>query len=210
MKRVILTLLITAIGATAYASSPFVTAFRIGEAIKAGDSAYLAGKVEWGPVRDSLRRSVGPVAMGISDPGAGGTLSYWQRVKLRLSQRSIDRAVNGYVTPQGLPQLFTYGRAYRRLKGQVEPPRTLANLPERIGQTWSRLKRGVFIAPTLVEIEAEDRYSPERHYVGRLQLQGLEWRLVSLSVKLVPDLGELAQAEAEMQRALAAEGTEVW
>jgi len=208
MKRVILTLLITAAAATAYVASPFVAAFRIGEAIKAGDSAYLAGKVEWAPVRASLRGSVGPVAMGIPDPGAGGRLSYWQRIKLRLGQGSINRAVNGYVTPEGLPSLLTYGKTYRRLKGQVEPPRTLANLPERIGKTWSRLKRGVFLSPRLVEIEAQDRYTPERHYIGRLHLQGLEWRLVSLSVKLVPDVGELVQA-GEFERYLAEDGVEI-
>jgi Protein of unknown function (DUF2939) len=208
MKRVILTLLITAAAATAYVASPFVAAFRIGEAIKAGDSAYLAGKVEWTPVRASLRGSIGPVAMGIPDPGAGATLSYWQRLKLRLSQRSIDRAVDGYVTPEGLPRLFTYGQTYRRLRGRIEPPRTLANLPWRIQQTWSRLKRGVFLSPAMVEIEAQDRYSPDRHYIGRLQLQGLEWRLVSLSVKLVPDVGELVQA-GEFERYLAEDGVEI-
>jgi len=195
MKRVILSLLILTLAAAAYAASPFVTAFRIGEAIRAGDSAYLAAKIEWPLVRESLRRSVGPVAMGIPDPGADGRLSTWQRIKLRLGQRTVDRMVDGYVTPQGLPQLLSYGRTYRRLRGRVEPPRTLANLPERVGRTWSHIKRGVFLSPALVEIEAEDRYNPERHYVGLLQLQGLEWRLVSLSLKLVADLGDIVQAD---------------
>jgi hypothetical protein len=194
MKRVILTLLITALGAAGYVASPFVTVFRLGEAIRTNDSAYLAAMIEWEPVRESMRRTLGPVAMGIPDPGADGTLSYWQRIKLRLSQRSIDRIVAGYVTPQGLPRLFTYGQTYRQLRGQSEPPATLANLPERIKRTWSRIKRGVFLNPMLVEIEAEDRFNPQRHFVGLLQLQGFEWRLVSLTVKLVPGVGDLVQA----------------
>jgi Protein of unknown function (DUF2939) len=203
MKRVFLTLLILMLTTMAYAASPLVAVFRLGEAIKAGDSAYLAGKIEWPLVRESLRRSLGPVAMGIPDPAAeGSSLTTWQRIKLRLGQGTVNRIVEAYVTPERLPQLFTLGHNYRRLKGQVEPPRTLANLPERVQQTWSRIKRGVFISPALFEVEAEDRFNPERHYVGLLQLQGFEWRLVSLSVKLVSEIGDVVQVDDEFDEDL--------
>jgi len=205
MKRFILTLLILAVGAAAYVASPFVTVFRIGEAIKTRNAAYLAGKVEWPLVRKSLRRSIGPMAIGIPDPDAQGGLSYWQRIKLRLGQRTIDRMVDGYVTPEGLPRLFSYGRTYRRLGGHVAPEPTLANLPQRVQRTWSCIKRGVFKSLTLVEIEAEDRESPKRHYIGLLQLQGLEWRLVSLEVKLVANVGDIVQADDTFP-----EESEVW
>ena len=196
MKRVFVALVILIIAGSGYAVSPLVAAFRIGEAIKAGDADYLAGRVEWSTVRDSLRETLAPVAMGIPDPGIEGGLSYWQRIKLRLGRGTVNRVVDTYVTPERLPQLFTLGRTYRRVKGQVEPERTLANLPHRVKETWSRIKRGVFLTPTLFEIEAEDKFEKERRYVGLLQLQGTDWRLVSLKVKLVPKVGELVKAAA--------------
>jgi hypothetical protein len=196
MKRVCLALLILALAGAGYVASPFVAAFRIGEAIKAGDSAYLTGKIEWPSVRNSLRHSLGPVALGIPDPGLEEDLTYWQRFKLRLGQGSVDRIVDAYVTPERLPQLFTLGRTYQELTGRIVPERTLANLPRRIAETWSRIKRGVFLTPTLFEIEAEDRFTPERRYVGVLRLQGTEWRLVALTVKIVSPVGEVVQAGA--------------
>lgn len=215
MKRFSLILLVSTFAVMLYAASPLIAAFRIGEAIKAGDSAYLADKIQWRTVRNSLRLSLGPVAMGIRDPDVDGSVSYWQRFKLRLGQGTVDRMVGAYVTPERLPQLFTLGRSYRLARGYAEPPRTLANLPQRIAQTWSRIKRGVFLSPTLFEIEAEDRFEPERHYVGVLQLQGSEWRLISLSVKLVSQLGEVVQAGAydeysEYDEELGAPGPEVY
>lgn len=187
MKRLIILVLAILPCLTAYVASPFLTAFMISEAVKAGDSDYLERKIEWPAVRQSLRESLTPMAVATAQQGTAPSAKpgLWARIKASFGRSAVNQFVDRYVTPKGLPTVFNYGTTYRKLRGDDEPPRTLANLGERMRKAWGRTKRAEFLSPTLVEIEMRSRTAPDRHYVSRLELQNFEWRLISLRVKQI-------------------------
>lgn len=203
MKRLILLVLTALPCLTAYAVSPLLTAFMISEAIKAGDTPYLERKIEWPAVRQSLRESLTPMTVAKVEQGAAPNAKpgLWARIKASFGRSAVNQFVDRYVTPTGLPTVFNYGTTYRKMRGDAEPPRTLANLPERMRAAWGRTKRAAFLSPTLVEIEMQSRTAPDRHYVSQLELQNFEWRLISLRVKDVSRTdGRIRTAEAEAAR----------
>lgn len=171
--------------AAAYVASPFHAAWTLREAMKSGDTALLQDSIEWPRVRESLRASLSEFA----DPAVAPQLAsavpkkgLWARVKSYASRKAVDNLVNAYANAEGLPQLFSYGATYRDVVHGAPPPKTLANLPDRMREFWSRVHRAEFKSLTVFELEMEDKHTPDRRYTGLLELQGLSWRLTELRV----------------------------
>lgn len=184
--------------ATLYLAAPLLTAWNIREAMKSGDAAYLADKIEWSRVKETLKASLADAALELpaesaaTGDGAAGEAgattraappSLWQRFKAYVGKGAVDRMVETYANAEGLPKLFAYRQTYRNAVGHVEEPKTLANLPQRIRSTWSRVRRAEFTSPTRFEMEMTDKHAPGRSFAGALELQGLQWKLVSLHVR---------------------------
>lgn len=188
MKKLLAATAVLAALASVYILSPFVTVWSIREAIRSGDAAYLERKLEWPTVRETLRASLTEYAVGPTPVAAGVTPArpgLWQRIKAGISRRAVDNMVASYVTPEGLPQLFGMRQFYREnISGEAA---AAAMLPwhERATGFWSRIKRAVFHTPTKFEIEIADRNDPSRHYIGLLELRGLEWKLTELRLRAV-------------------------
>jgi hypothetical protein len=176
--------------AAAYIATPFVAAWSIREAMQNGNSDYLERKIEWDSVRTTLRESLTQVALG--QPGAGTAQTaddlpkpgFWRRIKNSLSRSAVNNMVDRYVTPEGLPQLFSVRQTYRNVSGETA---ALEATPwhERLADFWSRVKRAEFKSPAVFEIEMADRNDPTRHYVGLLELRDLEWKLTELRLRVV-------------------------
>jgi hypothetical protein len=186
MKKLLLSIVALALAATAYVAAPFATAWSIREAVRTGNSAYLEAKIEWDTVRESLRRSLTVAALGPPETGAAAPEKpgLWQRIKARVGRSAVDNLVESYVTPEGLPQLFTYRKLYRNHVTGEDPALTLP-WHKRFAAFWSRVKRAEFLTPTEFKIEMADRHDASRHYVGLLKLRGLEWKLAELEVHIV-------------------------
>jgi hypothetical protein len=196
-----------------YAGSPFATAWTLKEAIKAGNVPVIDALVEWDSVRVTLRQSmtalaldrpmdfeappVGSLAQTSNAPKAG----LWQRVKSYFGTAAVDRLIARYANAEGLPTLFSYGRAYKRyVTGVDEAPKTLANLPQRIGEFWSRLRHVEFVTPAAFAIEMTDKSDPTRRFTGLFQFRDLRWRLTELYVHTQENpLGRLAAATISRQ-----------
>ncbi|MEQ1713111.1 MAG: DUF2939 domain-containing protein, partial [Hyphomicrobium sp.] len=162
---------------------------------KDGDAAYLADKVEWDRVKQTLKVSLAAAALDLpasdlvpgvaeeAEPSApAAKTSLWQRFKTYLGKNAVDRMVDNYANAEGLPKLFAYRQTYRGAVGHVDEPKTLANLPVRVQRAWSRVRRAVFTSPTRFEMEMADKNDPGRSFAGVLELTGFEWKLVSLHV----------------------------
>ncbi|MBX9830206.1 MAG: DUF2939 domain-containing protein, partial [Xanthobacteraceae bacterium] len=138
MLRPLLKAFILIVAVAAYVGSPFVTAWQIREAVKSGDAAYLADKIEWDKVKETLKVSLAAAALDLPpeqpDSDAAGTPaakpSMWQRFKAYWGKGAVDRMVDNYANAEGLPKLFSYRRTYRDAVGEIDEPKTLANLPE--------------------------------------------------------------------------------
>ncbi len=167
-----------------YAVWPLWTAWSIRDAIRTGNSAYLETAVDWPSVKETLKPSLVAMALGPGG-GNGAAAGFWESVKSYAGARAADALVERIVTPEGLPVLFSYGKAYReRIKGQLDEE---ASLPwhERARRSWGRLKRAAFTGAARFEFLVADRFTPARHYDGTLELKGWRWTLTELRLKMI-------------------------
>lgn len=192
MKKLVLALAAAMALAVAYITYPLATVWTIREAMRNGDARYIEAKIEWPTVRETLRQSMleyaigpTPVAAPRSPPAKVG---FWKSIKNGLSRRAVDKMVADYVTPEGLPQLFSARQFYRTNISGEQAKLDAMPWHERAASFWQRIKRAEFHSPAEFEIEMADRHDPARHYVGLLKLRGLEWKLVELRLRSVaPD-----------------------
>jgi hypothetical protein len=177
----------------AYWAWPVYTALQIREAMMSGDTATLARRIEWESVRKSLKSSISPEAQARleADPNAPQP-TLWQRIKATVTPTMANSVIDRYVTPENLPVLLGYRKIWKGTiqpaLGYSEPPTVLAGTMlagtsiDRFASFWKRLRRLVLYWPSKVVIEVEDKYRPDRSYVGTLELRGLEWKLTELTV----------------------------
>jgi hypothetical protein len=187
MKKLLLVLVAGTVLAVGYVAYPVLTVWSIREAIRTGNSDYIEAKLDWPTVRSTLRDSMLEYAIGPTPAAAPGSpppkVGFWQRIKNGLSRRAVDKMVESYVTPEGLPQLFGARQFYRENVSGEQAALDSTPWHERAGSFWSRIKRAEFLSPTIFEIEMADRHDPSRHYIGLLRLRTFEWRLVELRVR---------------------------
>jgi hypothetical protein len=183
----IFSLATAAVLAVAYIASPFHAAWSLREAMKGGNAQYLADNIQWPTVRETLRASLHEMAdpAGSTAPTLASTAprkGLWTRFKSYATRRAVDGVVDSYANPDDLPQLFTYGQTYRHVVHGPPEEKTLANLPHRVREFWSRVRRAEFKSWSVFELEMQDKHTPDRTYTGLLELQGLGWKLTELRV----------------------------
>ena len=170
-----------------YVASPFWAAWSLREALRSGDTATIEQRVQWQSVRSSLKASLATNAQLLSqanDAGAAIRPTMWQRVKSAFGATMLDRFIETYVTPEGLPQLFRYNQLARRHLPGRPSVEELDSRPwtERAVDFYSRLRRAEFRSLTRVELEIGDRFAPERHFVSVMELVSFRWKLTEIHV----------------------------
>ena len=185
LRVLILTCLAAVIAGAAYVASPLVAAWTLREAIRTNDVAAIRDKVDWPRVRLTLRQSLAneadilPVRLGANRP-ARRTL--WQSVKAMFARPMIDRFLDRYITPEGLPKLFEARTAYRtHVRGEVPDSERLWQ--DRLRTFVQRIRRAEFTEFGTFALELRDKYKPERVYLSVFQREGLiGWKLVTLRI----------------------------
>jgi hypothetical protein len=189
MRPLRITAALGCIAVALYVGSPFLTAWNIREAVRSGNSGYLETAIDWPSVRKTLKPSIARIALDLPDPEqttATPNPSLWQRFKSYWGQGAVDRLIEMYVTPEGLPRLFTMRKAYRDYVSADDATPSLPVL-ERIRRAWARVKRAEFTSPTTFEIDMADKNDPARLYLGKLQLTRTGWKLTELRLKFLTD-----------------------
>jgi hypothetical protein len=195
MRRLLKIVVLGTVLLAAYAVWPFYSAYQIRQAVRVGDSTVLAQKIEFRAVRASLKQSLAELAAakaeaeyaaGAPRPGMIARFKAW------MAPSMVDRIVDQWVTPEGLSQAYNARDTWRNtvrpnlLTEPLKPLFAEASLDagpiDRFVAFWQRVQRAVFLSWTEVEIEVRDRFLPERSYVGRLELKGLDWKLTSLRI----------------------------
>jgi hypothetical protein len=179
----------------AYIAWPIHAALQIREAVLAGDTATLYRKVEWDELRAHLKNTLSAETisrLALNPDGPPPTL--WQRIKAAVAPSIADSVIDRYVTPEHLPVLLGYRRVVRGKLIPItpvpvpEPPTALAGTYfdgtpiDHFASFWKRVRRAVFLSPGRFEMEVEDKYKPDRRYIGTFELRGYEWKLVSLGI----------------------------
>lgn len=180
----------------AYVGAPFVTAWSIREAVRNGDSAYLARAIAWDSVRATLKPTLSQIALDLPEAAGNATVqpTLWQRVKTYFGQSAVDTAIDNYLTPEGLPQLFQMRKTYRTYVSGFDEDANRPPLLQRIERAWARVKRAEFISPTEVQIDMLDKHDDTRLYLGKLELGLTGWKLTELRIKTL-SLAERAPAK---------------
>lgn len=195
MTRLLSFLTLAVLIATAYVISPFWAAWQLREAIRSGDTATLARKIEWTSVRASVRTSLGTqqdLAPMAAELGRQVRPTIWQRLKTAFGATMVDRFVETYITPEGLPQLASYGRTWNETVKRRPPDDTLA-WHERLGRFYARVKRAEFTGLAQAVLEVTDKHDPNRSYLGQFELIGFEWKLTKLQIKTEKTAGRVAR-----------------
>jgi hypothetical protein len=204
MKSISIKVALGLFAVTLYIASPFVSAWFIREAVRNGNSDYLARAIEWPSVRETLKPSIVRIALNLSDPEEQPQASpgLWQRLKTSVGQSAVDRMVDTYVTPEGLPKLFTLRKTYRDYtSGDADEAKTTPLL-ERIERAWTRVKRAEFTGFTTFEIDMADKQDPERIYLGKLKLTPLGWKLAELRIKFLTAAKNTNEKSTAVENAL--------
>jgi hypothetical protein len=203
--KIIFALLLTFVGMPAtYVASPMVTAWSIREAVKSGDSDYLARKIDFAAVRETLAPSLVQYAFDMPNPDnpePAEKPGLWKRVKAYWGGAAIQRFTTKYITADGLPKIFQMRQAYRETTGAASASAPKPPLIERMKAFYDRLIRAEFKTVSTFEIEMRDQYNALRHHVALLELRGLEWKLVSVQIKQLgfEDLVEDARFDPDDQ-----------
>ncbi len=196
MRQFLASSLVILLLAAAYIASPFVSAWTLRDAIKRGDAAMIEQRVAWPSVRQTLKASLAAEANLLPMANAAGAdvaPTLWQRVKGMFGATMLDRFIETYVTPEGLPKLFDYRRVWReKVSGDTADAEPISKL-ERFKQFWARIHRAEFLTPTRVEIEMTDRAVADRRYVSVMELDGFGWKLTGLRVITVDPSKRLAE-----------------
>ncbi len=168
-----------------YVASPFISVWMLREAIRQGDTVTLERKVHWPSVRESVKASLAEPPRRDS-AGVEIKPSLWRRATGAVKSAALDRFVDRYVTPEGLPRLFGYRESARTAAAMATasaaPAPASAPWQQRLADLYARVKRAEFQTPTRVEIEIADRSVADRRYVSVLELVGLEWKLTGLRI----------------------------
>jgi Protein of unknown function (DUF2939) len=198
-----LAMLATLVGAI-YIATPFVAAWNLREAVKAGNVEAVKDRVQWDTVRETLRESLSKHADLFTEAEMAGSEvkpSLWQRVKAAVGGSMMDRFIDTYVTPEGLPKLFKYRQAWRDTVQNDMAESTKLSRLERFKRVYDRVKRAEFLSVTKFEIEMADRKSQTRRYVSVMELIDYQWKLTGLRVIAVDQNAErLANLEARALR----------
>lgn len=186
MKRLLFKATLALFAIAAYVASPFVTAWSIREAVRNGDSSYLEAKIDWPNVRATLAPAIGRIALDLPDPDTGPLTKpgLWQRFKAYWGQGAVNRAIDSYITPEGLPKLFAARKMYRDYVAGP-PDDSQLSVGERMRRFWARVKRAEFVTLTEFEIDVVDKHDPDRLYLGKLVVDGFGWKLKELRVKML-------------------------
>jgi hypothetical protein len=198
LRRLLFSLVVACTLGAAYVASPFVAMWNLREAIKAGDTVAIENRVVWPTVRESLKSSLTGHANLLPLANAAGsdvTPTLWQRLKGAFGATMLDRFIETYVTPEGLPKLFDYRRAWNENIMGEEPEARTASRFERIRSLWARVKRAEFQSFTRIEVEMQDRKVADRRYVSVMELDGLTWKLTRLRIISVDPAKRLAELE---------------
>ncbi len=176
-----------------YLTSPLWAAYKLREAVKTGDTAAVERMVVWPSLRASVKSTVARNAklLPLAKQAARDIRpTMWQRVRSVFGHSMLDRFIETYITPQGLPKLYqAKTRWHERFKRPQKPIMMQAGLaPDRIARAWRRIKRAEFRSPFRFILEVEDRHVATRliqstFQLSNISLRGFDWKLSAISIR---------------------------
>ncbi len=145
-----------------YAASPYFSFWRFTNALRSGDAAAVAARVDFPAVRESLKKQL------ITRFSA--TASGHNQLR-KFGPSVIDALVEAYVTPEGLALILANPDLIR----EPRRPEKLSGASERVD--WSKARHAFFIGPRTFVVDWEG-------IKLRFRFRPMGWRLDDLDLCL--------------------------
>ena len=188
-----------------YLTSPLLAAYKLRTAMKTGDANTIERMITWSSLRASVKSTVArnakllPIATKVAH---GIRPTMWQRVRSMFGHSMLDRFIETYITPDGLPKLYrAKTRWHERFKRPKQPAVIQAGIvPDQLIRVWRRIKRAEFKSPFRFILEIEDRHVATRlikstFQLSNISLRGFDWKLSEISIRTLnparPNLSKL-------------------
>ncbi len=175
-----------------YLTSPLLAAYKLRNAMKTGDTGTIERMIAWSSLRASVKSTVArnakllPVAAKVA---FNTRPTMWQRVRSLFGHSMLDRFVETYITPEGLPKLYqAKTRWHERLKRPKQPAVIQAGIvPDQLVRVLRRIKRAEFKSPFRFVLEIQDRHVATRmikstFQLSNISLHGFDWKLSKISI----------------------------
>ncbi len=176
-----------------YLASPLLAAYKLRQAVRTGDSEAVERMVVWPSLRASVKSTVVRNAnlLPLARQAARSIRpTMWQRVRSVFGHSMLDRFIETYITPHGLPKLYqAKTRWHGRFKRPQQPIMMQAGLaPDRLARAWRRIKRPEFRSPFQFVLVIEDRHVATRliqstFQLSNISLRGFDWKLSAISIR---------------------------
>lgn len=167
-----------------FLATPLWSAWTVREAIRNGDSHYLETAIDWPRVRATLTPTLHRIALGIPEQSDRAVQpGMWHRLKAYVGGAVVGSAIDSYVTPEGLPQLYEWRKSYRHYVSDI-PDDSQQPIMARMRAAWDRLKRAELVSPTQFEIDIISKHNPDRMVHARLELRLAGW--IVTGIRLAP------------------------
>lgn len=189
-----------------YAASPLIAGYRLREAVRLADVATVERMIDWPSLRASVKATVAQNAklLPIATEAARRVrATWWQRIRSLFGHSMLDRFIERYITPQGLPKLYRAKNNWYRRTVHSQPAIAQAGMagiiPDQLARAWRRLKSAKFTSLFRFVAEIEDRHKPNRlitttFHLSNIGFSGIKWKLVAISIReLDPSKAHLAK-----------------
>ncbi|MEY2563454.1 MAG: hypothetical protein QOH88_1647 [Verrucomicrobiota bacterium] len=167
-----------------YLASPYVSLWNFMQALRARDSAALAGRVDFPKVRDGIKAQL---SARFSTPSSGeqpSKPSKQSRIQAFLMANApslVDQLLDAYLTPDGLAMLLAKPEfAITKEAVMAGPPQENAEQTASVTTNyWSKVNYAFFTSPREFLVDYNGTQLKFRFY-------GLGWRLVRLELPFAP------------------------
>lgn len=167
MKRAVALLLIIAL---AYVAYPYFALYRLGDAIRSGDSGAVEGKVDWPGLRQGLKDDLNAHFAAKAGTDADDTVA---ALGTMIAGKMIGSVIDSTVTPAGLSVIMQTGRAGPTVVHDIAPA-----VPEmQKDRPLPRVASSGFRGLGAFEAEIAPREGEGKPLKIRLELQGGYWML---------------------------------
>ena len=122
LRKLLISGLAIAVLMTGYVSWPVLEAYRLRQAVRAGDVAVLDAKVDWVAVRRSLKQSIAELSSGRGS-ASGSSIeperSLLSSFKLAMAPTVAERFIDSYVSADGIGKIDWARQGLASARGTV-------------------------------------------------------------------------------------------
>lgn len=157
-----------------YVASPYYAFHRLEVAAKAGDRDGLEDAVDFPAVREDFKSQINGALLAKVQGDAGLKSNPLAQLGLLIVPALVDRAIDSYVTPQGIAEMVT----------QARPPKP-GGRPRADGDRPHVSFEYAYASPDRFKVTAHEDRRPDKPLVFVLERRGLfTWKLVRIELPL--------------------------